>query len=157
MAQMDDTLGCVVAVGGSQMTVTVNDNGSVRHAIRIGGMVKARCVDFEAVGTIAAIQLESSDSSSRSIFVVDLLGEIATAEDDGKQFRRGVPFSVRRFKPRPRPTRRPFMRDRQPQMSALGHFIIIRGALHSSSSTICYRRTSRYSVRPVQENHVPLL
>jgi DNA helicase HerA-like ATPase len=87
---MDNTLGRVVAVAGSQMTAALTNDELVENAVRIGGMVKVRCADFEVVGTVAAIQLENSGSSSRSIFVVDLLGEIATAEDSRKQFSRGV-------------------------------------------------------------------
>src|ERR1700746_406872 len=90
MAHMDNTLGWVAAVAGSQMTVTLSDNGSVEEAIRIGGMVKTQCADFEVVGTVATIQLENCGSSPRSVFAVDLLGEIATAEDGRKQFSRGV-------------------------------------------------------------------
>ena len=70
---MDNTLGRVVAVAGSQMTVTLDDKESVAEAVRIDEMVKAYCVDFDVVGTIAAIQLEISGPSPRRIFMVDLL------------------------------------------------------------------------------------
>ena len=87
---MDNTLGRVVAVAGSQMTVTLDDKESVAEAVRIDEMVKVRCVDFEVVGTIAAIQLEISGPSPRRIFMVDLLGEIASTSDGRQQFSRGV-------------------------------------------------------------------
>jgi DNA helicase HerA-like ATPase len=87
---MDNSVGRVVAVAGSQMTVTPNDYEPVEEAIRIGAMVKASRANFEVVGTIAAIQLEKSGSSLRSVFVVDLLGEIATASHGRKLFSRGV-------------------------------------------------------------------
>ena len=66
---MDNTLGRVVAVAGSQMTVTLDDKESVAEAVRIDEMVKVRCVDFDVVGTIAAIQLEISGPSPRRIFI----------------------------------------------------------------------------------------
>jgi DNA helicase HerA-like ATPase len=87
---MDNALGRVIAVAGSQMTVTLNGNEPVEEAIRIGAMVKAHLANFEVVGTIAAIEHENSGSTPRTIFVVDLLGEIANAGEGRKQFSRGV-------------------------------------------------------------------
>jgi len=87
---MDNTLGRVVAVAGSQMTVTLDTKESVAEAVRINEIVKARCFDFDVVGTIAAIQFEIIGSSPRRIFVVDLLGEIVSTSDGRKQFSRGL-------------------------------------------------------------------
>ena len=164
---MDNTLGRVVAVAGSQMTVTLDDKESVAEAVRIDEMVKVRCVDFDVVGTIAAIQLEISGPSPRRIFMVDLLGEIASTSDGRQQFSRGVSHHPVIGTP----VRAATEADRtavysQPSASnvrigALYHNplrpALIRCAPHSSWSTSCYRRTSRCSARPAQENHVPLL
>jgi uncharacterized protein len=87
---MDNAVGRVAAVAGSQMTVTLSDTEAAEGAVRIGGMVKARSANLEVVGTIAAIQHENGGSSPRSIFAADLLGEIATAADGRRQFSRGV-------------------------------------------------------------------
>ena len=76
---MNDILGRVVAVAGSQMTATLDADDLTADVIRIGAMVKARSGDLEVVGTIAATQVESSGPSPRSVFVVDLLGEVVRA------------------------------------------------------------------------------
>src|SRR5216683_4698321 len=87
---MDEILGRVVAVAGSQMTATLEVDERTEDAIRIGAMVKARSADLEVVGTIAATQVESSGPSPRSVFVVDLLGEVVRAGEGRLQFSRGV-------------------------------------------------------------------
>src|SRR5260370_5880659 len=87
---MNDILGRVVAVAGSQMTATLEVDELTAEAIRIGAMVKAQSADLEVVGTIAAIQVESSGPSPRSVFVVDLLGEVVCASEGRLQFSRGV-------------------------------------------------------------------
>ena len=88
---MDDRLGRVVAVAGSQMTVSLEaDELIIEDEIRIGAMVKVRSAHLEVIGTISAIQVESSGTPPRSVFVVDLLGEIVPSVDDRPRFRRGV-------------------------------------------------------------------
>jgi DNA helicase HerA-like ATPase len=87
---MDEILGRVVAVAGSQMTATLDADELTADVIRIGAMVKARSGDLEVVGTIAATQVESSGPSPRSVFVVDLLGEVVCAGEGRLQFSRGV-------------------------------------------------------------------
>ena len=87
---MDDRLGCVLAVAGSQLTATLEANELTEDAVRIGAMVKIRSAHLEVVGTIAAIEAERDSSSGRSRFIVDLLGEIAPSSDGQPQFRRGV-------------------------------------------------------------------
>jgi DNA helicase HerA-like ATPase len=87
---MDNTLGRVVAVGGSQLTAILEANAVAEEAIRIGAMVKVRSAHLEAVGTIAAIEAEGDGSSLRSRFIVDLLGELVPFPDARPQFRRGV-------------------------------------------------------------------
>jgi DNA helicase HerA-like ATPase len=87
---MDNRLGRVVAVGGSQLTATLEANDITEETIRIGAMVKVRSGSLEAVGTIAAIEAESEGSPVHSRFIVDLLGEIVPSPDGRPQFRRGV-------------------------------------------------------------------
>ena len=83
-------IGRVVAVAGSQMTATLEADELDRGAVRIGAMVKVRSGPLDVVGTIAAIEARSGGSPPSSAFVVDLLGEIATAADGQTQFSRGV-------------------------------------------------------------------
>lgn len=85
-----DSIGRVVAVAGSQMTATLEADELAEEAIRIGAMVKVRSGPLDVVGTIAAIEGGSGGASLSSAFVVDLLGEIATASDGQMQFSRGV-------------------------------------------------------------------
>ena len=81
------SLGRVTAVSGSQMTVEADQ--PLASSIRIGAMVKTRGVDHEVVGTIAALQVEGG-STPRSVFVVDLLGELVATVESQSEFRRGV-------------------------------------------------------------------
>jgi uncharacterized protein len=85
-----DRLGRVVAVAGSTMTARLEADELTEEAIRIGAMVKVRSAALDVVGTIAAIERERSGPSPGSVFVVDLLGEIAIATDGRPQFSRGV-------------------------------------------------------------------
>src|SRR5438477_13082529 len=87
---MDDVLGRVVAVAGSQMTATLEADELIEEPIRIGAMVKARSAHLDAVGTIAAVRAETGASPPRGVFVVDLLGEIVPSAEGPAQFRRGV-------------------------------------------------------------------
>jgi len=88
--QMDNMFGRVAALAGSQMTVTLTEPETAQGAVRIGGMVKARAVNLDVVGTVAAVQLNNGGPSLHSIFTIDLLGEIAVAADGRQQFSRGV-------------------------------------------------------------------
>jgi hypothetical protein len=97
---MNDILGRVVAVAGSQMTVTLEVGEITEDAIRIGAMVKARSGDREVLETIAATQVESSGPSPGSVFVVDLLGKVVCAGEGRRQFSRGVShYPIRPFEP----------------------------------------------------------
>ncbi|TMJ46618.1 MAG: DUF87 domain-containing protein [Alphaproteobacteria bacterium] len=81
------SLGRVTAVSGAQMTVEADQ--PLASSIRIGAMVKTRSVDHEVVGTIGAVQVDGG-SPPRSVFVVDLLGEVVTSAEGQSEFRRGV-------------------------------------------------------------------
>ncbi len=83
------SLGRVTAVSGTQMTVEADQ--PLASSIRIGAMVKTRSVDYEVVGTIGAVQVEGG-SQPRSVFVVDLLGEIVVSAEGQSEFRRGVSY-----------------------------------------------------------------
>jgi DNA helicase HerA-like ATPase len=87
---MDDRLGRVVAIAGSQMTVSLEVDELIEEPIRIGSMVTVRSGPLDVVGTIAAIQTENGGSGPRSIFIVDLLGEIVPSAEGAPEFRRGV-------------------------------------------------------------------
>src|SRR5438132_11959063 len=81
------SLGRVTAVSGTQVTVEADQ--PLAASVRIGAMIKTRSVDHEVVGTISAVQVDGG-SPPRSIFVVDLLGEIIASTEGQSEFRRGV-------------------------------------------------------------------
>ena len=81
------SLGRVTAVSGAQMTVEADQ--PLASSVRIGAMIKTRSVDHEVVGTISAVEVDGG-SPTRSVFVVDLLGEIVASAEGHSEFRRGV-------------------------------------------------------------------
>src|SRR5271169_373159 len=87
---MSETLGRVIAVAGSQMTVGLEGDRAGDAATRIGAMVKVRCADLDVVGTVGGLQSDNRESGSRGALIVDLLGEIAYPADGPAQFHRGV-------------------------------------------------------------------
>ena len=87
---MDDILGRVLAVSGSQMRATLTADQLSEKSIRIGAMIKVRSADLDVVGTIGAIEVESGGSPGRGVLVVDLLGEIVPSAEGSARFHRGV-------------------------------------------------------------------
>jgi hypothetical protein len=87
---MDDILGRVVAVSGSQMRADVTADQLTEASIRIGSMIKVRSADLDVVGTISAAELDSSGCVARVALSVDLLGEIVISAQGPTQFHRGV-------------------------------------------------------------------
>jgi hypothetical protein len=87
---MDDILGRVVAVSGSQMRAAVTADQFSEASIRIGSMVKVPSADLAVVGTISAAEVESHNSPERVVLVVDLLGEIVSSCRESDRFHRGV-------------------------------------------------------------------
>src|SRR5205823_13762877 len=83
------SLGRVTAVSGAQVTVEADQ--PLASSVRIGAMIKTRSVDHEVVGTIGAVQVDGG-SPPRSVFVVDLLGEVVAAAEGQSEFRRGVSY-----------------------------------------------------------------
>ena len=81
------SLGRVTVVSGAQMTVEADQ--PLAASVRIGAMIKTRSVEHEVVGTISAVQVDGG-SPPRSVFVVDLLGEIVASTEGQSEFRRGV-------------------------------------------------------------------
>jgi hypothetical protein len=84
---MDDILGRVLAVTGSQMRAQVTADRFTEASIRIGAMIKVQSADLDVVGAISAAEL---DSTARILLSVDLLGEISPSEKGRAQFHRGV-------------------------------------------------------------------
>src|SRR6516225_638805 len=89
---MDERFGRVIAIAGSQMTVSLEVDEVAKDPVRIGAMVTVRSGPLDVVGTIAAIQAEGGASSPRSVFIVDLLGEIVPSKGGPPQFRRGLSY-----------------------------------------------------------------
>jgi DNA helicase HerA-like ATPase len=87
---MDDILGRVVAVSGSQIKADVTANQFTEASIRIGSMIKVRSADLDVVGTISAAELDSQRSPGRIVLIVDLLGEIVSSAEAPRLFHRGV-------------------------------------------------------------------
>src|SRR5437667_3545390 len=85
---MERLLGHVTAASGSRVTACL-DAGMARDGFsRIGGMVKVRCSEHEAVGAVSAVQVEAG-SPARDVFVIELFGELIPSPA-GPQFSRGV-------------------------------------------------------------------
>ena len=87
---MSERLGRVIAVAGSQMTVGLEGDAAGDAATRIGAMVKVRCGDLDAVGTVGGLQPDNSGSEPHGALLVDLLGEISYSADGEARFYRGV-------------------------------------------------------------------
>jgi uncharacterized protein len=87
---MNDILGRVVAVSGSQMRAAVTADQFAEDSIRIGAMIKVQSAGLEVVGAISAAEVESHGLPERIILVVDLLGEIVRSDDRPAEFFRGV-------------------------------------------------------------------
>jgi DNA helicase HerA-like ATPase len=87
---MDNIIGRVVAVAGSQMTATLEVDALTEDPVRIGAMVKVRSAHLDVIGTIGTINAEGGGSPPRSFIVVDLLGEIVPSAGGRPQFSRGV-------------------------------------------------------------------
>jgi len=87
---MDDLLGRVAAVSGSQMRADVTADQFPEASIRIGSMLKVRSADREVVGTISAAEVGSHGRLGRIVVIVDLLGEIVPSEEGPARFHRGV-------------------------------------------------------------------
>src|ERR1700737_883043 len=81
------SLGRVTVVSGAQMTVEADQ--PLAASVRIGAMIKTRSVEHEVVGTISGVEGDGG-SPPRSVFVVDLLGEIVASTEGQSEFRRGV-------------------------------------------------------------------
>jgi len=87
---MDNILGRVVALAGSQMTATLEVDALTEDPVRIGAMVKVRSAHLDVIGTIGTVNAEGGGSPPRSLMVVDLLGEIVPTAEGRPQFHRGV-------------------------------------------------------------------
>ena len=86
---MNEIIGRVMTVAGSQMTVHPEADHGNEGSLPIGVMVKTRCADREVVATISAIRCEGNDPSKR-LLIADLLGEIVPSDGGTSRFRRGV-------------------------------------------------------------------
>jgi len=87
---MNDILGRVVSVSGSQMRAAVTTDQFAEDSIRVGKMIKARSAGCEVVGTISTAEFESHGSGERIVLVADLLGEIVPSAEGTVRFHRGV-------------------------------------------------------------------
>src|SRR5215472_7476097 len=105
---MDDILGRVVAVSGSQIKAEVTANQVTEASIRISSMIKVRSAGLDVVGTISAAELDSQQSPGRIVLIVDLLGEIVSSAG-------ALPLQQQPKSIWPR-----FIRGRQPRTSASG-------------------------------------
>jgi hypothetical protein len=104
---MDNIIGRVVAVAGSQMTASLEVDALTEDPVRIGAMVKVRSAHLDVIGTINAINTEGVASPPRSLIVVDLLGEIVPMVE-GRRSSTGaspiIPLPEHLLEPRQTPT-----------------------------------------------------
>jgi len=62
---MNEIIGRVTTVAGSQMSVHPETDRGNEGSFRIGVMVKTRCADRDVIATIGAIRCEGNDPSKR--------------------------------------------------------------------------------------------
>jgi DNA helicase HerA-like ATPase len=86
---MDQMLGRVTTVAGSQITVTLEVDPHDEKFVRIGAMVKVRTADRFVVGNINAVQFDN-ELPPRRVLVVEPLGEVIPDLDGRSRFTRGV-------------------------------------------------------------------
>lgn len=86
---MNEVLGRVLTVDGSQITASLDTDPGELSSVRVGAMVSINGPVGEVVGTVSAVRLEPGSPTGR-VLVVDLLGEIFRAEYGGSHFLRGV-------------------------------------------------------------------
>jgi hypothetical protein len=153
---MDNIIGRVVAVAGSQMTATLEVDALTEDPVRIGAMVKVRSAHLDVIGTIGTINAEGGGSASRSLIVVDLLGEIVPMVEGRRQFNRGVTL----YPVAGTPVRAAMDADlnavyTRPSVTnvSIGTSTMTRGARPLSWSTNCWRRISRCSGPPAPGSH----
>ena len=87
---MDDTLGRVVAVSGSQFRADIAAHRFTEAALRIGSMLKVQGAGRDVVGTISSAEIDRQGSEDHIAIVVDLLGEIFSSVDVPARFHRGI-------------------------------------------------------------------
>ncbi len=86
---MDQILGRVATVTGSQLTVNLEADLAHETALGLGGMVKVRTAKSAVVATISAVQYDSG-FPPRRILIVEPLGELAAGANGELRFTRGV-------------------------------------------------------------------
>jgi hypothetical protein len=84
---MEHTLGSVLGVSGSHMTVVL-DAGAAANALRVGDMVKVRDESLVIVGNVSSLSYDQA-TPDRRLAVVDLLGEIVGSGPQAT-FQRGI-------------------------------------------------------------------
>jgi DNA helicase HerA-like ATPase len=85
---MEQVLGRVTAVAGSQMMVSIDSEQDGAPWTRIGALVKVMNNGSQVVGTVATVEMDRNAEQGRAL-VVDLLGEI-TSSNGRASFSRGV-------------------------------------------------------------------
>ena len=90
---MDDVLGRVVAVSGSQMRADVTADQLTEASIRIGSMIKVRSADIEVLGRISAAELDSRGSVARIALSVASRGERPRDSNGAAVAKSGVNFT----------------------------------------------------------------
>lgn len=86
---MDQALGQLVGLSGSQMTAAIDVANISDGLIRVGEMLTVGCGDHVVVGSISAVRADDG-SQSRRVITADLFGEIILSAEGRRQFRRGV-------------------------------------------------------------------
>src|SRR5215469_3925409 len=87
---MDNVLGHVVGVAGSQITATLEADQFAADAVRVGAMIRIPDGDGDVIGTVSAVRLATIGTEPRTLFEIDLLGQITVDANDVRQFSRGV-------------------------------------------------------------------
>lgn len=83
---MDEVIGLVTSIAGSQVTVTAKSDSA---AAAVGDVVKTRSGESDVIGSVVSMYVDPASASQR-VYVVDMLGHIKRPQGNGLVFARGV-------------------------------------------------------------------
>lgn len=86
---MAQTIGTVIAVSGSQMTVLLDAAGGSDRAIGIGSLITVPGAHRDVIGMVSSLELEPGPPARRTV-TADLLGEIGSSPKGERWFGRGI-------------------------------------------------------------------
>jgi hypothetical protein len=86
---MGESLGRVMTVAGSQITVNPEADRGEEGMARVGAVIKVSSANRDVFAAISAVRCENNSPTKRTLFA-DLLGEIVPSDEGPLRFRRGI-------------------------------------------------------------------